>query len=290
MSWGQAFGAFGQGLSSGYNTVEKIKVKKSGKTEDDDTYTSGIEQLAQRIGLGQKNQPDAAQESPQVGAIDEITDETSDRTWDLINRMQNGDYGMSLEAESSSSGGGSGMQFDPSMIKNFTGGGSGGLSGGMGGGLSLGGAGGGLGGSGLMGSAGGAMSAGANGGASFGLGGSLVGGTGTVGGSTFAAGAGGGAGAGAAGAGSAGGGIAAGGPWALLAAAIIGNETHARKKGRRNEDKGKHALDLVTGKVLEQDADYYGDKVGGPLGKSMKFGGQMGNPEGVFNAVKKIFK
>lgn len=283
MSWGQAFGAFGQGLSSGYNTMEGVQQRKAGNADADTTYQSGIERLAQRIGIG-REEPG---KTYTVEDIDAVTEDSSARTWDLINSMQDGDYGLSQSYQAQQQSSGSGMQFDPSMIKNFTGGGSsaGGLGGGMGSSLSLGGAGGGLGGSGLMGSSTGAISAGTNGGASFGLGGSLVGGTGQVGGSTFAAGSG-----ASAGGGSAAGGAASGGPWALLAAAIIANETSARKAGRRNENKGKHALDLVTGKVLEQDADYYGDKVGGPLGKSMKFGGQMGNPEGVFNAVKKIFK
>lgn len=173
------------------------------------------------------------------------------------------------------------------MLKKWTGGGSAGAS-------VTPSAGGGLMGSGLMGSASGAMPAAANGGASFGLGGSLVGGTGTVGGSTFAAGtgasaagAGGGAAAGAGGAG----GMSAmfSNPWTALAAAILLNETSARKAGRRDENKGKHLQDLITGKVLEQDAEYYGDKVGGPLGKTMKFGGMMGNPEGSLKAVKKLF-
>lgn len=277
MSFGQSFGAFADGMNRGY------------------TGGKGIIEARQR--RQEKEQP-----APVVTAPAQQSDaDTSyeDQAWQMLRDMavtQNQDddsdlspYAVSQPQQSN------GMSINPSSIQQFMpSSGAGGLSGG-GSSLALGGAGSGIGGSGLMGSAGGAMSAGANGGASFGLGGSLVGGTGTVGGSTFAASAGGGAaaggaaGGGAAAGGSAAGGIASGGPWALLAAAIIGNETHARKKGRRNENKGKHALDLVTGKVLEQDADHYGDKVGGPLGKSMKFGGQMGNPEGVFKAVKKLF-
>lgn len=80
--------------------------------------------------------------------------------------------------------------------------------------------------------------------------------------------AGGGAAAGAGGGASAGGGAAAGsgsaagsggsamasaGPWALLAAVIIGNEYNARKQGARAENPWHQTRDAVTGRVVEQD-------------------------------------
>jgi hypothetical protein len=140
--------------------------------------------------------------------------------------------------------------------------------------------------SGLIGSAGGAASGAATGGAGFGLGGSLVGGTGAVGGSTFAAGSGGAA---AAGGGAGGASAMFSNPWTALAAAIVGNEISSKKAGRRSDNDGQYAMDLLSGKVMEQDSDYYASKVGGVGGEIMKFGGQMGNPEGVFKNIKKLF-
>lgn len=113
----------------------------------------------------------------------------------------------------------------------------------------------------LIGTSGGAATAATTGGTSFGLGGSLVGGSGAVGGSTFAAGSGAGAAGGAAGGASAGGGIAAAGPWAALAAAILGNESYQKKKGNRSEG-SKYWTDLITGnKIVERDADTLGEKI-----------------------------
>lgn len=43
------------------------------------------------------------------------------------------------------------------------------------------------------------------------------------------------------------------GPWAALAAVIIGNEYNAQKGGYRSENTGDYAQDLIGGKVLEQD-------------------------------------
>lgn len=119
-------------------------------------------------------------------------------------------------------------------------------------------------------------------------GGALAGGA-TSGGA--AAGSGGAAG-GAASGGAAGGSSALGsaGPWGLLAAAIIANELQANKAGRRPESKSEWARDLITGKVVEHDMDYYGDKVGGFGGEVLKGVGQLGNPEGVFNLIKRAFK
>lgn len=254
MSFGQAFGAFGNGLSSGYqvgNSAQQIR-----KERQEQPQTSAIDALVQRFAGAKSSEATAEQ--------DAITEESNSRTWEMIRAMNEDNYDGGGQSSASSSSSSGGMQFDPSMIQQFTGGGS--AAGGSGAAGLGGGIGGGLGGSGLMGSAGGAMSAGANGGASFGLGGSLVGGTGTVGGSTFAASSGGaaagGAGAGGAAAGgSAGGGIAAGGPWALLAAAVISNEKYQKKKGNRSEG-SKYWTDLISGnKIVERDADTLGEKI-----------------------------
>lgn len=112
--------------------------------------------------------------------------------------------------------------------------------------------------SGLVGSAGGAASGASTAGASYGLGGSLVGGTGTVGGSTFAGGAAGGSAAGGA---SAGGGMAAAGPWAALVAAIALNENYQKKSGNRDQGTGKQIEHAFTGKVVEDDASVWGEKI-----------------------------
>lgn len=47
--------------------------------------------------------------------------------------------------------------------------------------------------------------------------------------------------------------LASAGPWAALAAAIIANESSARRGGYRDEDTGDYLQDLFGGKVLEQD-------------------------------------
>ena len=49
-------------------------------------------------------------------------------------------------------------------------------------------------------------------------------------------------------------GLAAAGPWAALAAAVIGNETYARNRGDRRSG-GDYYKDLATGRVLSQDVD-----------------------------------
>lgn len=85
----------------------------------------------------------------------------------------------------------------------------------------------------------------ASGGATTTGGGAAAGGTATVGA---------GAGGGAAGGGG-GGGFAAAGPWAALAAVIIANESEAKRGGYRSEDDKEYAKDIVTGEVLQQDAE-----------------------------------
>lgn len=78
-------------------------------------------------------------------------------------------------------------------------------------------------------------------------------------------------------------------PWLALAAAIIGNESEQKKAGRRSDTNYKHLQDALTGKVLADDMDYYGDKVGGIGGEIVRVGGQFGSPEGIFEFVKDLF-
>lgn len=109
----------------------------------------------------------------------------------------------------------------------------------------------------------------------------------------FGGGGGGGAAAGAEGAAAGGEGgsmLASAGPWAALAAVIAGNEINARKEGRRDDDKATHLMDAFSGKVLEQDTEYYGDKVGGAGGRVIRGAGKIGHPEGQFNFAKKGIK
>ncbi len=106
-----------------------------------------------------------------------------------------------------------------------------------------------------------------------------------AGGAGAGGGGGAGAGAGAGGGGGGGGAMAAAGPWAALAAAVIANEYSAEKAGRRDSD--SHLQDAFTGKVLEQDLSYYGDKVGGIGGKAIDIVGQAGHPEGQLGLIKK---
>lgn len=87
------------------------------------------------------------------------------------------------------------------------------------------------------------------------------------------------------GAGGGGGAIGSAGPWAALAAAIIANESVAKKQGRRPDSEEKHMTDLLSGKVLEYDADALADKVDGtssPMAEAIRFGGKAGNPEGIY--------
>jgi hypothetical protein len=86
-----------------------------------------------------------------------------------------------------------------------------------------------------------------------------------------------------------GGGMAAAAPFGV-AAAIIGNEMWAKKSGRRPNDNGEYAKQLLTGKVLENDANALGDKIGGPIGDFTKNMGEMGNPEGIYSNFKKALQ
>lgn len=92
---------------------------------------------------------------------------------------------------------------------------------------------------------GGTVSAPSSGGAGF---------MGKLGGMFGGGGAGGGGGIGGA-SGGFGGGAAAAGPWAALAAAIMLNEEHSRKKGLRAENRGERLRDQLTGKVVTQDIE-----------------------------------
>ena len=80
--------------------------------------------------------------------------------------------------------------------------------------------------------------------------------------------------------------MASAGPWVALAAAIAANETWANKSGRRPDDFSEHLVDMLSGKVLQRDADALGDKVGGPFGELIQYGGKMGNPSGVWDVTK----
>lgn len=111
----------------------------------------------------------------------------------------------------------------------------------------------------------GAFSGGSGGALGGGSGGALSGGGGAGGGSSW---------------------MAAAGPWAALAAAVAWNEENSRKQGRRADSSGERMQDMFSGKALQRDTDFYGDKVGGVGGDMIKFGGQMGHPEGAFNMTK----
>ena len=79
-----------------------------------------------------------------------------------------------------------------------------------------------------------------------------------------------------------GGGMGAAGPWAALAAAVVGNETYQNSEGNRPADTGEHMKDLASGKVLEYDAAKYAKDIPGA-----EFLASMGNPEGVAKNLKK---
>jgi hypothetical protein len=100
------------------------------------------------------------------------------------------------------------------------------------------------------------------------------------GGSAAGGGAAGGAGSGAAGGGSA---MAAAAPWAGLAAAIVGNELHGRKSGRRSKDKGEHLKEIGSGAVGLQDGEWLAGMLPGKLGEPGKKVSKMGA-----KALKKV--
>jgi hypothetical protein len=75
--------------------------------------------------------------------------------------------------------------------------------------------------------------------------------------------------------------LAAAGPWAALAAAIIGNETYQTKHGNRASSQGGRTMDLLSGKDLERDADKYLGHVPGA-----QWSARWGNPEGAVHNLK----
>ena len=75
------------------------------------------------------------------------------------------------------------------------------------------------------------------------------------------------------------------GPWAALAAAVIGNETYQQEQGNRPEDAGEHYKEMLSGEVLERDAEKYLSDVPGA-----EFHAEMGNPEGAWKNIKKTLK
>ena len=300
MAFGESFGAFAGGMNSGYSSGKSIQSVSSRRK-------------------AATSQP--AVSTPTVSRQPDSGSEYEDQAWQMLRDLaaqqqpdEEGDEYNSYSASSSQSN--SGMSISPSTIQQFMPSSSAGAGAGGGtgfGSLSLGGGTAGLGGSGLIGSAGGATSAASTGGASFGLGGSLVGGSGTVGGSTFAAGAGGSAAGGGAAAGgsSAAGGLASAGPWAALAAVIGFNEENARKKGFRDENRGKRLQDQITGKVLTQDIEgrwepklddwtggkasgwgFTGDMKGASEIGSFRFGKGLKTlwNDGTIGKIRKIFK
>jgi hypothetical protein len=96
--------------------------------------------------------------------------------------------------------------------------------------------------------------------------------------------AGGGAAGGAAGGGGMGSALAGAGPWALLAAAIIANESKQSGDGNRGNSGWEHAGDLLTGKVLERDADrYLANNAAGDAGKRLLM---MSTPSGAVRNLK----
>lgn len=89
---------------------------------------------------------------------------------------------------------------------------------------------------------------------------------------------------GAAGGGGATGGLAAAGPWAALAAAVIGHNEWADRKGLRDGESFKGEFGL-TGRALYKDKDYYAeraDKIIPGLGDSVNIGGSLSSPADMF--------
>ena len=100
-------------------------------------------------------------------------------------------------------------------------------------------------------------------------------------------------GGGGAGGGSAGGGgsaMASAGPWVALAAAIAANEWQSDQAGRRGDSNGEHLRMALTGEGLSNDMEYYGDKVGGPIGKMIEIGGDMGSLRDAPKRFEKMLK
>ena len=76
-------------------------------------------------------------------------------------------------------------------------------------------------------------------------------------------------------------------PWGAIAAAAAKYEDGARRAGRRSNSDAQWRTDLLSGKVIEQDAEAAGDKIGGPLGKLVASMGRSGNVEGAYHEMIK---
>lgn len=81
--------------------------------------------------------------------------------------------------------------------------------------------------------------------------------------------------------------MAAAGPWAALAAAIVANESKQRGDGNRPEDKTKWGEELISGQVLERDADrYLPNNEAGDIGRKLS---KLGNPKGTYETLQDGF-
>jgi hypothetical protein len=82
--------------------------------------------------------------------------------------------------------------------------------------------------------------------------------------------------------------LSAAGPWAALAAAIVANESKQRHDNNRGNSGWEQAGDIVTGKVLERDADrYLAHNTAGNIGRRVLM---MGTPSGVVRNTKDLGK
>lgn len=77
------------------------------------------------------------------------------------------------------------------------------------------------------------------------------------------------------------------GPWAALAAAIVANESKQRGDGNRPDDKKEHLGEMLSGKVLERDADrYLPNNAFGDFGRKVA---SFGNPQGLAKKLRGWF-
>ena len=96
------------------------------------------------------------------------------------------------------------------------------------------------------------------------------------------------------------GGLSSAGPWGLLAAAIISNESYARGKGYRSKNDKQYAKDLFSGEVFHQDMEKrwlpkLGIKEGSAANKIGSialnpFGGVTLDPKKTLDRTKKAVK
>lgn len=71
-------------------------------------------------------------------------------------------------------------------------------------------------------------------------------------------------------------------PWLALGTAIVANESVQSADGNRQEQTGDYVKELLSGEVLERDADKYLSDIPGA-----EFHAEMGNPEGIAKNLKK---